>query len=50
MDEADFLDRTQRAAEAFRPATPIDQRDLFSGRGQQIAEVFLVGPARGRLR
>jgi len=42
MDEAEFLDRTRRVAEAFRPAAPIDRRDLFSGRGQQIADVFSV--------
>ncbi|HEU0247575.1 MAG TPA: ATP-binding protein [Gaiellaceae bacterium] len=42
MDETDFLDRTRRVAEAFRPAAPIDRRDLFSGRGQQIADVFSV--------
>jgi AAA ATPase domain len=42
MDEAEFLDRTRRVAEAFRPAAPIDRRDLFSGRGPQIAEVFSV--------
>lgn len=40
MDETDFLDRTRRVAEAFRPAAPIDRRDLFSGRGQQIADLF----------
>ena len=42
MDEAEFLDRTRRVAEAFRPAAPIDRRDLFSGRGRQIADVFSV--------
>jgi hypothetical protein len=42
MDEAEFLDRTRRVAEAFRPAAPIDRRDLFSGRGLQIADVFSV--------
>jgi hypothetical protein len=42
MDEAEFLDRTRRVAEAFRPAAPIDRRDLFSGRGPQIADVFSV--------
>jgi hypothetical protein len=42
MDEAEFLDRTRRVAEAFRPAAPIDRRDLFSGRGAQIADVFSV--------
>ena len=42
MDETDFLDRTRRVAEAFRPAAPIDRRDLFAGRGQQIADLFSV--------
>jgi hypothetical protein len=42
MDEADFLDRTRRVAEAFRPAAPTDRRDLFAGRGQQIADLFSV--------
>lgn len=40
MDEADFLDRTRRVAEAFRPAAPIHRRDLFAGRVEQIAELF----------
>jgi conflict system STAND superfamily ATPase len=42
MDEADFLDRTRRVAEAFRPAAPIDRRELFAGRGEQIADVFSI--------
>lgn len=42
MDEAEFLDRTRRVAEAFRPAAPIDRRDLFAGRAQQVADVFAV--------
>jgi hypothetical protein len=42
MDEADFLDRTRRVAEAFRPAAPIDRRDLFAGRGEQISDLFSV--------
>jgi len=42
MDEADFLDRTRRVAEAFRPAAPIDRRDLFAGRAQQIADLFSI--------
>jgi AAA ATPase-like protein len=42
MDEADFLDRTRRLAEAFRPAAPIDRRDLFAGRGEQIADLFSI--------
>lgn len=42
MDEADFLDRMRLLAEAFRPAAPIDRRGLFSGRAQQIADLFSV--------
>lgn len=42
MDEADFLDRTRRLAESFRPAAPIDRKDLFSGRADQIADVFSI--------
>ena len=42
MDEAEFLDRTRRVVEAFRPAAPIDRRDLFSGRAEQIGELFSV--------
>jgi hypothetical protein len=42
MDEAGFLDRTQRVAEIFRPAAPIDRRSLFSGRAQQIVDLFSV--------
>ena len=42
MDEADFLDRTRRVAEAFRPAAPINRRDLFAGRAEQIGEVFSI--------
>jgi AAA ATPase domain len=42
MDEADFLDRTRRVAEAFRPAAPIDRRDLFAGRAEQVADVFSI--------
>ena len=42
MDEADFLDRTRRVAEAFRPAAPINRRDLFAGRASQIADLFSI--------
>jgi len=42
MDEADFLDRMRGVAEAFRPAAPTGRRDLFAGRGQQLADVFSV--------
>jgi Cdc6-like AAA superfamily ATPase len=42
IDEADLLDRIGLVASAFRPAAPIDRRSLFSGRAEQIAEVFSV--------
>jgi len=42
MDETDFLDRMRLVAEAFRPAAPIDRRELFAGRAQQIAELFSI--------
>jgi len=42
MDETDFLDRVRLVAEAFRPAAPIDRRELFAGRAEQIAELFSI--------
>jgi hypothetical protein len=42
LDETDFLDRVRLVAEAFRPAAPIDRRELFAGRGEQIAELFAI--------
>ena len=42
MDETDFLDRMRLVAEAFRPAAPIDRRDLFAGRAEQVAELFSI--------
>ena len=42
MSEQELLDRMQRVAEGFRPAAPIDRRSLFSGRAEQISEVFSV--------
>ena len=42
MDETDFLDRVRLVAEAFRPAAPIDRRELFAGRSEQIAELFSI--------
>jgi Cdc6-like AAA superfamily ATPase len=42
MSEPDLLDRMRVVAEAFRPAAPIDRRSLFSGRSDQISEVFSV--------
>ncbi len=42
MSEQELLDRMQRVAEGFRPAAPIDRRSLFSGRAEQISEIFSV--------
>ena len=40
MSEQQLLDRMQLVAESFRPAAPIDRRSLFSGRADQISEIF----------
>jgi Cdc6-like AAA superfamily ATPase len=42
MEEAELLDRLRLVAEAFRPAAPIDRRGLFSGRSDEIAELYSV--------
>ena len=42
MTEPELLDRMRLVAEAFRPAAPIDRRGLFSGRSDEIAELFSV--------
>jgi hypothetical protein len=42
MTEAELLDRMRLVAEAFRPAAPIDRRGLFSGRADEIAELYSV--------
>ena len=42
MSEPELLDRMRAVAEAFRPAAPIDRRSLFSGRSDQIGELFSV--------
>src|SRR5262249_56245505 len=42
LDEPALLERMQLVAEAFRPSAPIDRRSLFSGRTDQIAELFSV--------
>jgi Cdc6-like AAA superfamily ATPase len=42
LEEAELLERMARLAEAFRPAAPIDRRGLFSGRVQEIGELFSV--------
>ena len=42
MAEPELLDRMRLVAEAFRPAAPIDRRGLFSGRQDEIAELYSV--------
>jgi Cdc6-like AAA superfamily ATPase len=42
LEEAELLERMARLAEAFRPAAPIDRHGLFSGRLEQIGELFSV--------
>lgn len=42
IEGSELLDRLRLVAEAFRPAAPIDRRSLFSGRTEQIGEVFAV--------
>jgi histone H3/H4 len=42
LEDAELLERMARLAEAFRPAAPIDRRGLFSGRVEQIGELFSV--------
>lgn len=42
LDEPALLERMRLVAEAFRPSAPIDRRSLFSGRTDQIAELFAV--------
>jgi Cdc6-like AAA superfamily ATPase len=42
MSEPEFLDRLRLVAEAFRPAAPVDRRGLFSGRSDEIAELYSV--------
>jgi energy-coupling factor transporter ATP-binding protein EcfA2 len=42
LEDAELLERMTRLAEAFRPAAPIDRRGLFSGRVEQIGELFSV--------
>jgi Cdc6-like AAA superfamily ATPase len=42
IGEAELLDRLRLVGEAFRPAAPIDRRSLFSGRSEQISELFSI--------
>ncbi|MBD0348571.1 MAG: ATP-binding protein [Thermoleophilia bacterium] len=48
LDEAELLHRTALLAQAFRPAAPVDRRGLFSGRGEQIGELFSVAAQAGQ--
>jgi DNA transposition AAA+ family ATPase len=40
VEGSELLERLQLLGRAFRPAAPIDRRDLFAGRTEQLAEVF----------
>jgi Cdc6-like AAA superfamily ATPase len=42
LAEAEVQDRLRLVGEAFRPSAPIDRRSLFSGRSEQIAELFAI--------
>jgi Cdc6-like AAA superfamily ATPase len=42
VPEADVQERLRLVGEVFRPAAPIDRRSLFSGRSEQIAELFAI--------
>jgi energy-coupling factor transporter ATP-binding protein EcfA2 len=42
LEEAELLERLTLVAAAFRPSAPTDRRALFSGRTDQIAELFSV--------
>jgi hypothetical protein len=42
LDETELLERMSLVGQAFRPSAPIDRRSLFSGRTDQIAELFSV--------
>jgi hypothetical protein len=48
MTEAELLDRMRLVGESFRPAAPIDRRGLFSGRADEIAELYSVIPQPGQ--
>jgi Cdc6-like AAA superfamily ATPase len=42
LPEADVQERLRLVGEVFRPAAPIDRRSLFSGRSEQISELFAI--------
>jgi Cdc6-like AAA superfamily ATPase len=48
LDETEMLARLKLLGEAFRPAAPIDRRSLFSGRAEQIAELFSIAAQPGQ--
>jgi energy-coupling factor transporter ATP-binding protein EcfA2 len=48
LEEAEVLDRLRLVGEAFRPAAPIDRRSLFSGRSEQIGELFSIAAQPGQ--
>ncbi len=43
-----MLARLRLVGESFRPAAPIDRRSLFSGRAEQIAELFSIASQPGQ--
>jgi Holliday junction resolvasome RuvABC ATP-dependent DNA helicase subunit len=48
LDETEMLARLKLVGESFRPAAPIDRRSLFSGRAEQIAELFSIAAQPGQ--
>jgi Cdc6-like AAA superfamily ATPase len=48
LDETEMFARLKLVGEAFRPAAPIDRRSLFSGRAEQIAELFSIAAQPGQ--
>jgi Cdc6-like AAA superfamily ATPase len=48
IDETQLLERLRLVGETFRPAAPIDRRSLFSGRSDQISELFSIAAQPGQ--
>jgi Cdc6-like AAA superfamily ATPase len=48
LDETEMFSRLRLVGEAFRPAAPIDRRSLFSGRAEQIADLFSIASQPGQ--
>ena len=42
LEGSELLERLQLVGRAFRPAAPVDRRDLFAGRVEQLAELLSV--------